>query len=33
MANLLRGEIRWPDLNPVRGSEQGGTDLESIYFE
>ncbi len=21
---LLRGEIRWADLNPVRGSEQGG---------
>jgi len=24
MAGLLRGEIRWADLNPVRGSEQGG---------
>ncbi|MFK5971248.1 MAG: type II toxin-antitoxin system PemK/MazF family toxin [Candidatus Marithrix sp.] len=24
MANLLRGEIYWADLNPVRGSEQGG---------
>ena len=25
MALLLRGEIRWADLNPVRGREQGGT--------
>ncbi|MDT8424326.1 MAG: type II toxin-antitoxin system PemK/MazF family toxin [Desulfuromonadales bacterium] len=24
MAEILRGEIRWADLNPVRGSEQGG---------
>lgn len=24
MANLLRGEIYWADLNPVRGSEQAG---------
>ncbi|MCK5521615.1 MAG: type II toxin-antitoxin system PemK/MazF family toxin [Thiomargarita sp.] len=24
MAGLLRGEIRCADLNPVRGSEQGG---------
>ncbi len=24
MARLLRGEIRWADLNPVRGSEQAG---------
>lgn len=24
MARLLRGEIRWADLNPVRGHEQGG---------
>jgi mRNA interferase MazF len=24
MAKLLRGEIRWANLNPVRGSEQGG---------
>ncbi len=24
MARILRGEIRWADLNPVRGSEQGG---------
>jgi len=24
MANVLRGEIYWADLNPVRGSEQGG---------
>ena len=24
MAGVLRGEIRWADLNPVRGSEQGG---------
>jgi len=25
MAAVLRGEIRWADLNPVRGHEQGGT--------
>ena len=24
MARVLRGEIRWADLNPVRGSEQSG---------
>ncbi len=24
MAGILRGEIRWADLDPVRGSEQGG---------
>jgi mRNA interferase MazF len=24
MARLLRGEIRWADLNPVRGKEQAG---------
>jgi mRNA interferase MazF len=24
MARVLRGDIRWADLNPVRGSEQGG---------
>ena len=24
MARLLRGEIRWADLNPVRGHEQAG---------
>jgi mRNA interferase MazF len=24
MAGILRGDIRWADLNPVRGSEQGG---------
>ena len=24
MAGILRGEIRWADLNPVRGCEQGG---------
>ena len=24
MARILRGEIRWADLNPVRGSEQSG---------
>lgn len=24
MAHVLRGEIRWADLNPVRGSEQAG---------
>jgi mRNA interferase MazF len=25
MAGILRGELRWADLNPVRGYEQGGT--------
>lgn len=25
MARILRGELRWADLNPVRGHEQGGT--------
>lgn len=24
MARILRGDIRWADLNPVRGSKQGG---------
>ena len=24
MARVLRGEIRWADLNPVRGQEQAG---------
>ena len=24
MAGILRGELRWADLNPVRVSEQGG---------
>jgi mRNA interferase MazF len=24
MAGILRGEIRWADLNPTRGSEQSG---------
>ncbi len=24
MAGILRGEIRWADLNPVRGEEQAG---------
>jgi mRNA interferase MazF len=24
VAGILRGEIRWADLNPVRGSEQAG---------
>jgi len=24
MARILRGDIRWADLNPVRGREQGG---------
>lgn len=24
MAGILRGDIRWADLNPVTGSEQGG---------
>ena len=25
MARILRGEIRWADLNPTLGREQGGT--------
>lgn len=25
MAGILRGDLRWADLNPVRGSEQAGT--------
>jgi mRNA interferase MazF len=25
VAKILRGEIRWADLNPVRGHEQAGT--------
>ena len=25
MARILRGEIRWVDLNPVRGREQAGS--------
>ena len=24
MAGILRGDIRWADLNPVRGHEQAG---------
>jgi mRNA interferase MazF len=24
MAEILRGEIRWADLNPIRGREQAG---------
>src|SRR5262245_55351316 len=24
MARVLRGEVRWADLNPVRGQEQAG---------
>ncbi len=24
MARILRGEIRWADLNPTRGREQAG---------
>ena len=24
MARILRGEVRWADLDPTRGSEQGG---------
>lgn len=24
MARILRGEVRWAELNPVRGREQGG---------
>ncbi len=24
MARILRGEVRWADLNPIRGKEQAG---------
>jgi len=24
VAGILRGEIRWADLNPIRGNEQAG---------
>jgi mRNA interferase MazF len=24
MARILRGDVRWADLNPIQGSEQGG---------
>ena len=24
MARILRGEVRWADLNPTRGNEQSG---------
>jgi mRNA interferase MazF len=24
MAGILRGDVRWADLNPVKGHEQGG---------
>ena len=24
MARILRGEVRWADLNPVKGNEQAG---------
>lgn len=27
MARILRGEVRWADLNPVRGREQAGRRL------
>jgi len=30
MARILRGEIRWADLSPTRGSEQGGQRLVLI---
>jgi hypothetical protein len=30
MARILRGEIRWADLNPVRGSEQAGGRIGSL---
>ncbi len=25
MARILRGDVRWADLNPVRGNEQSGS--------
>jgi mRNA interferase MazF len=31
MARILRGEIRWADLNPVRGREQAGLRLVSVH--
>ena len=33
MARILRGEIRWADLNPVRGSEQAGNRLVLILSQ
>jgi hypothetical protein len=33
MAGILRGEIRWADLNPVRGREQGGSRPIAIISE
>jgi hypothetical protein len=30
MARILRGEIRWADLNPTRGREQAGRRLVLI---
>ncbi|MEJ2081266.1 MAG: type II toxin-antitoxin system PemK/MazF family toxin [Acidobacteriota bacterium] len=33
MARILRGEIRWADLNPVRGHEQAGLRLVLILSQ
>lgn len=33
MARILRGEIRWADLNPVRGREQAGLRLVLILSQ
>ena len=33
MAGILRGELRWADLNPVRGREQGGTRPIDVFNE
>lgn len=33
MARILRGEIRWADLNPVRGKERAGHRLVLILSQ
>jgi len=33
MARVLRGEIRWADLNPVRGHEQAGRRLVLVLSQ
>ena len=33
MAGILRGDIRWADLNPVRGHEQGGRRPVAVISE
>jgi mRNA interferase MazF len=33
MAGILRGEIRWADLNPTRGGEQAGQRLVLVLSQ